>query len=343
MSRRKRQPEPVNSETLNTAISIGEKTEIPTDSDALKNGSNQQDVDDKEGGKMAIIDDLNNQSEIPVIKLHFVSSHRSKDGKSFFVKTAAHYCGDKGKPIILVDCDRTNPDVSNAYTEARIVYFSENQETENYPDAILEWASENNLPALINLPGGIHELVTAWIDRTLVPIIKENASLQENENREVDLKIYNWFLCNGEQASLNLFIDSLNHFGGCVQHILVRNWGMTNNWKIVDESTDLEPFCKSPKDKTEEEIATDKGKGIQLVDSHGLPIKKAIQIDFPALSSQEGKRLAREEVKFAQAILRPEQDGLTNEGKKAWPLWERQRVINFLKKASAVLDNTGLL
>ncbi|HEY9866954.1 MAG TPA: hypothetical protein V6D21_22460 [Candidatus Obscuribacterales bacterium] len=281
------------------------------------------------------------ESDIPLINLHFVSSHRSKDGKSFFAKTVAHYCESQGKPIILVDCDRTNPDVSNVYKQAERVFFSENRETENEPDAILEWAMERNLPVLINLPGSVHELVTAWIDRTLVPIIVENASLRGDARPEVNVQIYNWYLCNGEQPSLNLFLESLNYFGGCVQHILVRNYGLSSNWKLVEDCEDLQRFCRSTVTHSQEPSSSNCDDA-QVKDRHGLPIKKVLQIDLPSLSTQERNRLNREELTFAQTLVKPSSNGLTPEGYKAWPIWSRQRIVDFLKKASVALDSTQL-
>lgn len=300
-------------------------------------------VDDYDPSVESDLNDSDPKLETATIELHFVSGYRGREGKSFFVKTIAHYCAGRHKLITLVDCDRINPDVSNVYKEAERVFFSENQDTEDDPDAILNWATERKKPVLINLPGQVHEIVTAWIDRTLIPVIVENAELGENDHREVEVKIYNWFLFNGERDSLNLFVKSLKHFGGCVQHILVRNHGMTSDWSVVDTHEDFKLFSGLYTDNSKGEVVQDE-KGLEIRDNQALPIKRVIQINLPRLSKKERDRLNTEEVTFAQALLPPvDKVGNTQEGKKAWPLWSRQRIQDFLKKAEAELENTGLI
>ena len=134
----------------------------------------------------------------------------------------------------------------------------------------------------------------AWIDR--------NELLKLSDEYRVNF--CKWFICNGEYDSVNLFIASLNCYENQMTQILVRNFGLCDEWSQVEEDPELQ----------------------KLIKKHQVKV-----IDFPKLGYKERYLINKKRLNFAEA---KEHQDFTVLGK--------QRVVNFLKAAYTSFDDAGV-
>ena len=111
-------------------------------------------------------------------------------------------------------------------------------------------------------------------------------------------------MCSGGYDSLNLFTQSLTSYDSRMRHILVRNWGMCDDWEHVDGDEQLQKLIKKYKVKV---------------------------IDFPKFAYRERNIIDRSRLTFAEALQY-----------KEFGVISKQRVANFLKAAYAAFDSVGV-
>ena len=111
-------------------------------------------------------------------------------------------------------------------------------------------------------------------------------------------------LSNGEYDSVNLFITSLNCYEERIPHILVRNFGLCDEWSQVEEDKELQKLIKKYRVKI---------------------------IDFPKLGYKERYLINQKRLKFSEATK-----------DRDFSVLGKQRVVNFLKAAYISFDNAGV-
>lgn len=180
--------------------------------------------------KSSAIDNKNNHYKLDkfylnMARIHLIDGEKGGVGKSLFARVMVQYCIDKNQPYILVDADRTNPDVKKFYPEnAQETVFSEALSKSHEADIIFELARKENKPVIVNLPAQVYPLVTNWI--------KKGRLLEIADQYGVD--VCKWFISNGGYDSVELFKKSLSDFGEKLPHIFVQNKGMTEEWGFLD-------------------------------------------------------------------------------------------------------------
>ena len=225
--------------------------------------------------------------------IHLIDGEKGGVGKSFIARTMIQYGLDRDLPFVAVETDRSNPDVSRVYKDlCKFAIFSEDEKQADKADRIFEYAIEK--PVIVSLPSQVERAVQNWID--------SNELLKFGD--EYGVRFCKWFISNGEYDSLRLFQTSLNHYGNQITHILVRNFGLCDEWSQVDEDESLQKLIKK---------------------------YKVIVIDFPKLGHRERYLINQKQLRFDDATKSKE---LTILGK--------QRVVNFLKAAYAAFDSTGV-
>jgi hypothetical protein len=100
-------------------------------------------------------------------------------------------------------------------------------------------------------------------------------------------------------------MQSLKEYGSKMRHILVRNWGMCDDWEHLDEDEALQRLIKKYKVKV---------------------------VDFPKLAYKERNIIDEKRLSFAHA-----------REYKEFGVLSKQRVVNFLKAAYAEIELTGAL
>jgi hypothetical protein len=225
--------------------------------------------------------------------IHLVDGEKGGVGKSFVARTMIQYGLDRDLPFVAVESDKSNPDVSRVYKDiCKLAVFSEDEKQAYKADRVFEYAIEK--PVVVSLPSQVDRAVQSWIDK--------NQLLKFGD--ECGVSFCKWFISNGEYDSLRLFQATLNHYENQITHILVRNFGLCDEWSQVDDDELLQKLIKKYQVKV---------------------------IDFPKLGHRERYLINRHQLRFDDAT---QCQDLTILGK--------QRVVNFLKSAYLAFDSTGV-
>lgn len=225
--------------------------------------------------------------------IHLIDGEKGGVGKSFVAKAMIQYALDRELHFTAVETDRSNPDVANTYKEiCRRAIFTENEKEAHKADRIFELALNNSL--IVSLPSQVHRPLRTWIEK--------NNLLELG--MEYNINFCKWFVCNGEFDSAKLFVKSLNHYGAQIPHVLVRNFGLCDEWEQIDDDPEVQ----------------------QSIEQYGVKV-----IDFPKLGHIERYEVNKAQLTFRDATV---SERLTILGK--------QRVTNFLNSAYAAFDSTGV-
>ena len=224
--------------------------------------------------------------------IHFVDGEKGGVGKSLFARTIVQYCLDKQYSFVPIETDTSNPDLSNRYKDiCQYAIFSVDEKEHYKADKVFEIAIDKTV--IVDLPAQSHKAVSKWIERN---------KLIEN-SKDYGVKICKWFVCSGGRGSVSSFTKSLDYYGLKIQHILVRNWGMYDNWEDWDEDEELQELIKKYKVKV---------------------------IDFPKLAYKEIFVIDKENLSFDAAIEYEE-----------FGVLSKQRVVDFLKATYAEIESAS--
>ncbi len=224
--------------------------------------------------------------------IHFVDGEKGGVGKSFFARTIVQYCLDKEYSFVPIETDTSNPGLYNRYKDiCQYAIFSVDEKEHYKADKVFEIAIDKTV--IVDLPAQSHKAVSKWIERN---------KLIEN-SKDYGINLCKWFVCNGEDESVYLFTKSLDYYGLTIQHILVRNWGMYDDWEDWDEDEKLQSLIKKYK--------------VKVIDFPKLPYKERFVIDKNKLSFSAAR----------------EHSEITILGK--------QRVVDFLKETYAEIESAS--
>lgn len=225
-------------------------------------------------------------------RIHLIDGEKGGVGKSLVARTKVQYCLDRNLPFVAVETDRSNPDVAGIYKGiCQYAVFTEDERQADKADRIFEMAIDK--PVIVNLAAQSHRPVFDWIERNQLILL----------GSEHGVLFCKWFVCNGGYDSVNLFVQSINSYESRMQHILVRNLGVCDEWDQVESDEALQKLIKKYKVKV---------------------------IDFPKLAYREGYVINQKRLTFAEA-----------REYKDFTIMGRQRVVNFLKAAYAAFDECG--
>ncbi len=224
--------------------------------------------------------------------IHLVDGEKGGVGKSLFARTMVQYCLDKKSSFVPIETDTSNPDVSGVYKDiCKYAIISTEEKDFHKADEIFEIAIDK--PVIVNLPAQSHKAVSRWIEKNnLIDVGKSHG-----------VNFCKWFVCNGGYDSTQLFIQSLNYYGLKIQHILVRNWGICDDWEHLKEDKELQKLIKKYKIK---------------------------EINFPKLVYRERNVIDQERLSFSDA----------REYKK-FGILSKQRIVDFLKATYAEIESTS--
>ena len=166
--------------------------------------------------------------------IHLFNGEKGGVGKSFMDRAYCQYLLDNSIDYILVEADRSNPDVMRAYskvTDCKVAIISESEKHEDAANTIYNAAMQK--PVLVNLPAQILPAFKLWIEANGILELAEEDSI----------KFVNWWLTNGSYDSLNLFKRYVSLFPS-MRHILVKNLGLTEDFSGLDEDEELQALIK---------------------------------------------------------------------------------------------------
>ncbi len=225
--------------------------------------------------------------------IHIIDGEKGGCGKSFFCRTFIEYCLSINYPVTVVDADTSNEDIIKIYPDVKVAFFSDDEKQAKQADNIFDFAFEKSV--IVNLPAQVYTNVTQWIQgNNLIDLGKENS-----------IHFVKWFVCTGGLDSVNFFLKSLDDLGQTMTHVFVRNFGLCDDWKYVEEM----PQFNAAKNKYD-----------------------FIVVDFPKFPFWERNMIDRLETTFSHALTHPE-----------FKVISKQRVKNFLKQAYTNISVTGLI
>ena len=200
-------------------------------------------------------------------------------------------------PLILIDADRSNPDVKKIYQEHYgdlIVdgFFSENSKERTASHSIFEAAIGK--VAIINVPSAAKRAIDSWLS------VNDLFSLAEF--LPTPIKFTKWFVSNGQQDSLDLFVDSVKSYGDKMTHVFVKNSFFCDDWSLLNSS----PYNDA--------------------------IGKYIEVDFPSLDEASATAIRNEKLNY--------DDAMQGAGYFRNKLIARHTIAVFIKKFSAAFEET---
>ena len=185
--------------------------------------------------------------------LHLSFAKYGRVGKTTWLKLLIEYMTEKKKQHIIVDTDKETPNVARAYTPEILDAWAGNKVTNESLDDLL--FDDLTMPTTIP-PATIQERInrllaeqivfsddnrTEYLTRNLLSLSKFGRDVlvnlpanvyqpvcdfitTNNLHRSAKIKLFNWWISNGSEESLDLFVETQAKFPQA-KHILVLNQG----------------------------------------------------------------------------------------------------------------------
>lgn len=161
--------------------------------------------------------------------LHFIGGEKGGTGKSLVTSTITQYHLDRRIKFALFDADRHNPDVKRAYGKVgcQEAILSEKEKYEDKADSLYSEAKKKT--TIVNLPPNVGIPLKDWLEENdLFEIAEEDG-----------VKFTHWFICSGVYNSVKLLDEYLTYFKRNLNHVLVKNWGLSDEWDILEGDNSL--------------------------------------------------------------------------------------------------------
>lgn len=228
--------------------------------------------------------------------ISFVINDKGGSGKSFFSRTLLQYLLDNNRDFVAFDLDRSNPDVFRCLQgvcEVRLAILSESERLIDSANAVFNAALKNDI--VCNLPAQVGPALQAWIENNQLLDLAE----------EMEVKIRFFFVTDAGFEANKLFINSVQQYGDRISHVLVKNYGLTDDFSPIDGDPLIQDLLEAFEIKV---ISLPKFMG--AVDRNF--------IDANSLS-------------FGEALVHPDLGPIS-----------RQRIKVYLRKAYAAFDDASL-
>jgi hypothetical protein len=223
--------------------------------------------------------------------IHFIDGEKGGVGKSWVARTMVQFLTDSGISFVGIESDRSNPTLRNFYPDCKRAFFSENEKMADLPDIIFDQALKKTV--VVNLPAQVHRSVSSWIEtKGLFELAKEN-----------NVSFVKWFISDGENDSIELLIESLEHYQGYLPHVFVKNLGRCDEWDYF---------------KSHEQIQ-------KSIEEYGVTV-----IDFPKLGDAKRIQINAKRMTFDQAANYDE-----------FGIIGRNQIKTFLRNAYAAFESTN--
>jgi hypothetical protein len=229
-------------------------------------------------------------------ELILVSGEKGGTGKSFVCRAMVQWHLDHKMPCTVFDTDRSNPDIKRCYgrvTDVNLGIFGEGQRYEDTANAVFNAAMNNR--TIVNLPAQVFIPVKTWVEQNDLFEIAQ----------DVGVTFTIWFVSDCGHDSLTLLRKSLDYFKTKAHHVVVKNYGKTDDWQAYEQEASLQ----------------------ELIQTYHATV-----IDFPKfIGSVVRNRIDELSLTFGEALTHEKFD-----------IIERQRVRKFLREAYAAFDSAGV-
>jgi hypothetical protein len=226
--------------------------------------------------------------------LILINNSKGGVGKSVVCRALFQYHLDHGHPFIGYDTDRSNPDVYRCYGQVipvKLAILSEASKFEDHANGIFNDAQTHRV--IVNLPAQVHQPLRDWIMKNELLEIAPDAGV----------RFHFWFVCDSGYDSLQLLKATLDLYQDQVSHVIVRNFGRTDDFQALEEHEEIQ----------------------QLAHAY-----RAKFIDFPMLTgSVIRNRIDTESLSFGAALTRED-----------FGLIDKTRIRKFLREAYRNFETT---
>lgn len=168
--------------------------------------------------------------------LFFCGGEKGGVGKSFMARTVLQWYVDNQWPVVGFDLDRSNADFYRCgrhIADIQLAILSEAARFEDSANAIFNAAIEQDVVA--NLPAQVGPAFKSWIE--------QNQLLDLADELGVRLRMF--WVSDAGYESIKLFKKSLRSFGDRIDHMLVANYGMTDDWIFLQKDTELQEMLSA--------------------------------------------------------------------------------------------------
>jgi hypothetical protein len=223
--------------------------------------------------------------------IHFVDSEKGGTGKSWFARVMHHTFQTRNYSFLGVDADTANPTYHNIYTDTQRIPFSIDPKEQDLPDILFDMALTDDL--IVNLPAQSHRSLHHWLtEKNVLLIAKEHG-----------IVVKKWWISDGEDDSLNLFIKSVQAYGANIQHVFVQNKGRCTEWDYFNRHQAVQA----------------------AIAEQQVPV-----IEFPELSPFRRIAINAARMTFAQAVIHGE-----------FGILGRASIASYLSSAAQALEAGG--
>ena len=224
--------------------------------------------------------------------IHLIDAEKGGVGKSVVARTLYQLFLDRNIDVVPMEADRSNPTFSNIYGQrVKKAIFSEDRQFDDSPDIIFDTALQT--PVILDFPAQVHRSFSKWVSS------KGLLELGSSHN----VKFVKWFVCDGGNDSVNLFLKSVEHYKDELPHVLVKNFGRTDNWSTIDHTPAVQ----------------------DVIQKYAIPT-----IAFPRLSEFRMNTIDARKLTF-EAAREDAELGLIG----------RSQIVIFLRSAYEALDESG--
>ena len=223
--------------------------------------------------------------------LNFVDSEKGGTGKSWFARTLHHLFVKRNILFSGIDSDTANPTYHHIYPDTYQIPFSIRDKDCDLADEVFELARQSHL--IVNLPAQANAGLSQWLmDKDVTTMAPQHHILLKK-----------WWVSDGEEDSIQLFVNSVNNYGKSIQHIFVRNAGRCTEWEYCDSHQELQ----------------------KTIAAHNIKV-----MDFPKLGDMRRIRINAERLDFQKALVHP-----------SFGILGQAQVALYLKTAETVLEQAG--
>ncbi len=215
-------------------------------------------------------------------------------GKSLVCRTAIQYNLDKGEDFEVFETDRSNPDIKRIYgsvVPCKLSIFSEGEKYEDSANQIFNTAEEKRV--LVNLPAQVQPALKKFFnDNEIFDIAPE-----------IGINFNIWFVSDGGYDSLNLLHKSLEYFQDNAKHIVVQNYGRSEDWDAFRKEESLQELIKKY-DASIIKFPKFLGSVVKnSIDKLSLPFSEALEYKaFGAIERQRVKKFLREAYQAFESV-----------------------------------------
>jgi hypothetical protein len=223
--------------------------------------------------------------------VHLIGGEKGGTGKSWVFRVLHHSLTHRNQIFHSIKTDVSSTIYRNICDDARLLPLTMPQTAVAMANAVFNLSLTDDV--IIDLPPQVHQNLRYWVEQFYV-----NAQTQKHE-----ICIKKWWISDGEDESLQLFLHSLQTYCNDFQYIFVKNHGRSYDWDYFERHQEVQA----------------------AIHHYDIPV-----IDFPVLADMQRQYINNQRLTFAMALQATELG-----------IMGRQQIARYLQAADAVFEAAG--